>query len=184
MPDGYARLQTAPIVNAANAVTTARLCAVPVAAWLVLHHHWGAAFAVSAVAGLSDALDGWLARRNGPTTLGAMLDPLADKAMVAALFITLAMVGLLPDWIAMLAVFRDAAILSGIALLRASGTPVRIQALRISKVNTGLQLLLVAVALGLPAFGLHAAWLVDGLVLAVAAASLASSAAYLARLAQ
>ena len=184
MPDGYARLHPAPIVNAANAVTTARICAVPVAAWLVLHHHWGPAFAVCATAGLSDALDGWLARRYGPTPLGALLDPLADKAMVAALFITLAITGLLPDWIAILAVFRDIVILGGIALLRISGTAVIIKALPISKVNTALQLLLVAVTLGLPAFGIEAPGLVIALVVAVAIGTVLSGGAYIVRLAR
>lgn len=183
MPDGYRRVSPAPILNAANAVTLARICAVPVAIWLVLHRHWEWAFGVSAVAGLSDALDGWLARRQGPTVLGAMLDPLADKAMVAGLFITLAVVDRLPDWIAMLVVFRDIAILGGIGLLRAAGSPAPIRALPISKLNTALQLTLVAVALGLPAFGIEAPGVVFALVVAVAAGSVASGAAYVARLA-
>lgn len=184
MPDGYARLRPAPIVNPANAVTLARICAVPVAAWLVLHHLWMPAFLLCAAAGLSDALDGWLARRHGPTALGALLDPLADKAMVAALFVTLAITGLLPDWIAYLAVFRDVAILGGIGLLRAAGSPVRIKALPISKLNTALQLLLVAVALGLPAFAMEAPGVVMALVWAVALGSVASGMGYLVRLAR
>lgn len=184
MPDGVARLRPAPALNPANVVTVARLCVVPVAVWLVLQHVWGWAFILCAAAALSDALDGWLARRYGPTALGAVLDPLADKALVAAMFVTLAAVGLLPLWITVLVVLRDVAILAGIAVLRATGTPPPIRALPISKLNTALQLALVALALGLPATGVAVPGLVPALVLAVAACSLASGAGYLARLAR
>ncbi len=147
------RVQTAPVLNLANAVTFARLCAAPVAVWLVLHSRYGVAFVVFAAAGMSDALDGWLARRNGGSALGALLDPLADKALLIGMFVTLAVMGLLPDWIAILVVFRDGLIVGGVVLLRLSGTAVPIRPLLLSKVATALQLLLVGTTLLLAGLG-------------------------------
>ena len=68
-------------------------------------------------AGLSDALDGWLARRYGGNAVGALMDPVADKALLVTMYVTLAAVGALPDWLAILVVFRDLLIVGGIIVL-------------------------------------------------------------------
>src|SRR3954447_19379541 len=107
MPDGYARARGADIVNVPNIITFGRLCAVPVAIWLTLREQFALTFGIFALAGISDAIDGWLARRRGGTTLGAILDPLADKALLVSMFVTLAIVRVLPDWLTILVVFRD-----------------------------------------------------------------------------
>ena len=184
MADGSSRAQGSPVLNLPNVITFARLCAVPLAVWLVLRHHMAAAFGLFALAGVSDGIDGWLARRRGGTALGAMLDPLADKALLIGMFVTLAVMKALPDWLALLVVFRDVVIVGGVLTLRLTGAPVRIRPLFVSKLNTALQLLLVGLALLLAGFGLHASWLLWALTWAVAATTLASGAAYVARAAR
>lgn len=184
MPDTIARGGSADVVNLPNVVSFARLCAVPVAVWLALRHHLMATFVVFTAAGVSDALDGWLARRRGGSALGAILDPLADKALLVAMFLTLAAIGILPVWLAALAVTRDLLIVAGLLVLWARSVPVRMQPLMISKVNTALQLLLVGVALLLRGFGLPGDGVLRALVWIVAATTLLSAAAYIRKAAQ
>ena len=166
------------IVNLPNIITFARLCAVPLAVWLVLHHQMLSAFWLFAAAGASDAIDGWLARRQGTTALGAMMDPLADKALLVSMYLTLANIHALPDWLAILVVFRDLVIVGGVLLLLATGHPVAIRPLFVSKLNTALQIVLVGATLLLT--GLALAWdtLLGVLVAAVAVSTFSSGAAY------
>ncbi len=167
-----------------NVISFARLCVVPLAIWLVLHQRFAAAFACFVAAGISDAVDGWLARRRGGTVLGAALDPLADKALMIGMFVTLAATAQLPDWLAILVVFRDLLIVGGVALLWATSHTVAIRPLRISKLNTGLQIGLVALVLGLNALGLGLPSLRWAAVILVTASTLASGAAYVVRTAR
>ena len=172
------------VVNLPNIITFARLCAVPFAIWLVLHHRFGSTLAVFVAAGVSDAVDGFLARRRGGTVLGAMLDPLADKALLVGMFVTLGVMGILPDWLAILVVFRDFLITGGVAVLWSLGHPIRIRPLFVSKLNTALQIGLVALALLLAALEVAAAPILDVLVWVVAATTLLSGAAYVGRVAR
>ena len=123
MPDGapVEPRTTASLVNLPNIITFGRLCAVPLAFWLVLEHRIDDAFLLFVAAGLSDALDGWLARRYGGNAVGALLDPVADKALLVTMYITLAAVGVLPDWLAILVVFRDMLIVGGVVVLAVLG---------------------------------------------------------------
>jgi cardiolipin synthase len=178
MPDGYARARRTDIVNLPNIITFARLCAVPVAIWLTLRNQFALTFGIFALAGVSDGIDGWLARRRGGSALGAMLDPLADKALLVSMFVTLALVRVVPDWLAILVVFRDLVIIGGLLVMWQLAMPVRIRPLFISKLNTALQLVLVGVALFLRGFDLGAEPLLITLVWAVAATTLLSGAAY------
>ena len=178
MADGMSRVNPSPILNLPNVISFARICAVPVAIWLVLRQELAAASVLFAVAGVSDAIDGWLARRRGGSALGAVLDPIADKALLISMFITLAAIGVLPDWIAILVVFRDVVIVGGVLLLWLTSAPVRIRPLLISKLSTALQLVLVGAALAMAGFGIHAPHLLTALTWAVAAATLVSGAAY------
>lgn len=166
------------MVNLPNIITFARLCAVPLAVWLVLHHQMLPAFWLFAAAGASDAIDGWLARRQGTTALGAMMDPLADKALLVSMYVTLANIQALPDWLAIMVVFRDLVIVGGVLLLLATGHPVAIRPLFVSKLNTALQIVLVGTTLLLA--GLALAWdpLLGVLVAAVAVSTFSSGAAY------
>jgi cardiolipin synthase len=180
MPDGseLSRPVSSGLVTLPNVITFARLCAVPMAVWLVLQENFVFAFWLFAAAGASDAVDGWLARRQGTSYLGALLDPIADKALLVTMYVTLAAVRVLPDWLAILVVFRDAVILGGIAVLSLLGQPPLIRPLRISKVNTALQIVLVAVAMMLAALGMAAPMSMQALIWAVACSTFLSGAAY------
>jgi cardiolipin synthase len=167
-----------------NVISFARLCVVPLAIWLVLHHRFGPAFAWFVMAGISDGIDGWLARRRGGTTLGAILDPLADKALMIGMFVTLAVTQELPDWLAILVVFRDLVIVGGVILLWFASHPVAIKPLFVSKLNTALQIALVAEVLGTDALGLALPALRGAMVLMVVATSLASGGGYVWRVAR
>src|SRR6201996_8869896 len=149
MPDGTPGKPetTASLVNPANIITFLRLCAVPLAFWLVLDRHIEAAFWLFLAAGVSDAVDGWLARRYGGNAVGALMDPVADKALLVTMYITLAVVGELPDWLAILVVFRDALIVGGVVVLTVLRHVVTIRPLYISKVNTVAQIVLIAASL-------------------------------------
>ena len=180
MPDGT-RLEagaSSALVTVPNLITFARLCAVPLAVWLVLQRQIGEAFFLFLAAGLSDAVDGWLARRGGGSALGAILDPVADKALLVTMYVTLAAVNALPDWLAILVVFRDIVIVGGVLVLAVLGLSVPIRPLMISKLNTALQITLVALALLLEGFGLTAPMLLTALIWAVAASTMVSGTAY------
>jgi cardiolipin synthase len=180
MPDGSPPRRPVgnTVVNLANIITFARLCAVPAAVWLVLHDDCATAFWLFVAAGVSDAVDGWLARRNGPTMVGTVLDPVADKLLLVSMYVTLAAVHELPDWLAILVVFRDLMIVGGVLLLGVTGQKVPIRPLLISKLNTVLQIVLVALTLAMVATGWGWPLVTQVLAWAVAMSTLASGAAY------
>jgi cardiolipin synthase len=180
MPDGsqVERRTSASLVNLANIITFGRLCAVPLAFWLVLVQRIDDAFLLFVAAGLSDALDGWLARRYGGNAIGALMDPVADKALLVTMYITLAAVGALPAWLAILVVFRDLLIVGGVIVLAVLGHAVTIRPLYISKLNTVSQIVLIAVTLLQGGFGLGVPGLTLVLTWCVAVTTLASGAAY------
>ena len=180
MHDGspVGRQVSASFLNLANIVTLGRLCLIPLAFLSVLDNRMGQAFALFVVAGLSDALDGWLARRYGGNALGAIMDPIADKALLVTMYVTLAAVGVLPQWVAILVVFRDILIVGGIVMFAVLGQTLTIRPSYISKVNTALQIILVAVSLLHSGFGLGLSSLTTLLIWCVALTTLASGAAY------
>ncbi len=193
MPEGIERVRTGAADAAAsadgrteaglftlpNAITLARICAVPAAVWLMLQDRLDLAFWVFVGAGVSDAVDGWLARvRNARSTLGAVLDPLADKALLVSVYVTLAAIHVLPSWLAILVVFRDLLIVSGVLMLAVIGAPPRIRPLLISKLNTALQIGLAALALLVEGYDLELGGLLAAMVWLVAASTLVSGAAY------
>lgn len=108
-----------------------------------------AALALFFVAGFSDGLDGFLAKRYGwQTRLGALLDPVADKALMAGVFLTLAATGLVPVWLTAVVICRDVVIVGGALAYNFLIEPVTGEPTRISKVNTGIELLYVLSVLG------------------------------------
>ena len=136
-------------MNLPNLITLGRLLAVPVAVWLVLNDAFAPAFWLFIAAGLSDGVDGFIAKHfNQRTALGALLDPIADKALLVSMFVTLGVAGRLPNWLVILVVFRDILIIGGFVLAIAVTQPLRWEPLAISKLNTALQIALVAVLLG------------------------------------
>lgn len=162
-----------------NMITLARLVAVPATIWLILQHRLDLAFLLFLAAGISDALDGWLARvLNARSAIGALLDPVADKALLVSVYVTLAAIGVLPDWLAILVVFRDIVIVGGLALLWMLGSRPPIRPLWVSKVNTLLQILLVALALMAAGYGLAMQAVLELLIWGVATTTVISGLAY------
>src|ERR1700679_4259558 len=144
MPDGtrITRSSSASLLNLPTIITFARLCALPLAFWLVVEHRIGLAFLLLIAAGLSDALDGRLARRYGGNAVGAVMEPVADQEMLVNMYIILDADGALPDWLAVLVVFRDVLIVGGVVTLAVTGHTVTIHPLYVSKVNTPLEIVL------------------------------------------
>ena len=163
-----------------NIITIFRLILVPLVILAILQGAWGAAFAMFVIAGVSDGVDGYIARRfDMRSEFGAMIDPLADKALLISLFVTLAVVGEIPTWIAVLVVFRDAMILMAFVVAGQLTRPMEVKPLTISKVNTALQIGYVALVLGLLAFGITAPLIVMLTMWAVAALTVITAGAYL-----
>jgi len=169
-------------VNPANLITLGRLLSVPVSVWLILAGQFGAAFWTVVIAGLSDAVDGYVAKRfDMRTRIGALLDPVADKTLLVSTYVTLGVAGQLPAWLVILVVSRDLMIVGGFLLVQLLAAPTRSQPLMISKANTALQILLVALTLARLAFAFDDYGLGVALVYAVATTTVLSGAGYLVR---
>lgn len=135
-------------MNLANALTLLRLAAVPFLVVLLYQGRFGAALALFVLAGLSDAADGLVAKRfNQVTELGKVLDPIADKALVMALYITLAWLGWVPFWLVVAVVARDGIIVAGALAFHFVTGALEITPTRLSKANTTVQLAFVALVL-------------------------------------
>ena len=131
-----------------NILSALRLFAAPVAAYLILHNIAVAALCVFVFAGLTDALDGFLAKSFGLTSrFGAWLDPAADKLLMLASYVALTVVGAVPLWLTALVIGRDIAIVAGVGLARLMDAPLRITPLTIGKVSTVVQILFVTLVL-------------------------------------
>ncbi len=165
-----------------NLITIMRLVLVPVTVAMIGRQNWGLAFAAFMVAGISDAVDGFIARRfDMRTVLGAYLDPLADKALLVSIYVTLAVVGMVPGWLAIAVVSRDIMIVSAIVLSWVLDKPMAIKPVFVSKANTAAQIAFAAAVLGGSAFGFPVdPWADEGAAV-VAALTVASAGAYLAR---
>jgi cardiolipin synthase len=136
-----------------NLITLARILLVPVVVWAITSGAMKTAFLLFLAAGVSDAVDGFLAKRFGmQTELGAYLDPLADKAMIVSIYVALGFVNVIPRWLVILVVSRDIMIVSAVMLSWLVGRPVAIKALAISKANTVAQIVLALLALASQAF--------------------------------
>jgi cardiolipin synthase (CMP-forming) len=135
-------------LNLPNLITLARLLSVPLAVWLIFEERYSTAFWVFVGAGLSDALDGYIAKRfDRRTRIGAVLDPAADKAMLAGVYVSLGIAGQLPGWLVALVVLRDLLIVLGFFVIHFSAVPKQLDPLYISKVNTLVQITLVGFVL-------------------------------------
>ena len=115
--------QDAGVWTIPNALSALRLAGIPLYAWLIVGERaFVPAFIVLAVAGATDWLDGLLARRLGQySRLGEVLDPLADRLYIAVTIVSLAIVGLIPWWLVVVLVARDALLLAIVPLLRRQG---------------------------------------------------------------
>ena len=170
------------MVNLPNLITLARLLSVPVAIWLVLSDELAAAFWLFVAAGLSDAVDGFIAKRfDQRSHLGALLDPIADKVLLVSMYVTLGVSHTLPAWLVILVVFRDGLIIGGFLLITALSHPMRWEPLLVSKVNTALQIALIGVVLAEHGLGLHLPAATRVLIYVVGATTVVSGGGYLVR---
>lgn len=162
-----------------NLITLARIALVPVLILLLKDQDYAAALIVFVIAGVSDALDGYLAKRlNVQSRLGAILDPAADKLLLVSAYVMLTLLGHIPFWLVLVVVFRDLLIVGGYLLYTSHAGPVTMRPSIISKLNTLMQIALVAVILAQQAAGM--AWLpVEALIYTVLATTVVSGAHYL-----
>lgn len=157
-----------------------RFLLVPLVIWALLEGAWGWAFTGFLVAGISDGVDGFIARHfNQRSKLGAYMDPAADKLLLVSVFIVLGFLGELPLWLVILAVSRDALIVSAVLLSTIMGHPVEMKPYMVSKVNTAVQIALAVVVLGEHAVSASAGLLREPLIYASGLLTVASAAAYL-----
>lgn len=164
-------------VTIPNLITLGRLFLVPIIVWLILTDHNIWAFWIFIISGISDAVDGIIARRFGlVSTLGAYLDPLADKVLLVSIYIALGYTGTLPAWIIIMVVSRDILIIGGIILTWMLDHPIQIKPRFISKVNTTAQIMLAAIVLARSSFfvplDLIEAFMIISVVISTAASAI------------
>jgi len=143
-----------------NLITVLRMLLVVPTAWLLWEEYYLDAFVLMIITGLSDALDGYLARRfDWMSELGATLDPLADKLLVAAMFVVFTLQAHIPLWLAAIVLLRDFTILGGAGIYKLLYEEVEIAPTLLSKANTATQLVALCLVLAsLSPFGVITQW--------------------------
>lgn len=162
-----------------NLLTLARIGMVPWLVVLLQEQQFLWSLLVFIIAGLTDALDGYIAKKfNAQTRLGALLDPLADKALLVCSYIMLSVMEMIPFWLMVVVVFRDVVIVGGYLLVVLFFGFVEMQPLKISKLNTFAQIAFIIVVLAALAFGYDLGLLVPILSYCVLITSVSSGLAY------
>ena len=169
-----------PPMTLPNYITVARFLMVPLIMYCMIDGEMMTALLLFVLAGLSDAVDGVIARQfNQKSELGAWLDPMADKFLLVSVFVMLGWLGVLPSWLVILTVSRDGLIIAAVVLSSLMGNPVEMRPLLVSKATTLAQIALVIVVLadlaGIVALDALIVWM----VYAVAGLTIASAGAYL-----
>lgn len=165
-----------------NAITVARIAAIPYTVWLIDSDNFDIAFWIFVAAGISDGIDGYLAKiLDARSKLGAFLDPLADKALLLSVFISLVLIGAIPAWFAVLVVGRDLVVLAGAGAFRLKTGSLVIAPLLIGKVNTVAQVVTAGAFLGSMGFSLEVDSYLDIMVAITAATTVGSGAIYMAK---
>ena len=166
-------------VTIPNLITIGRLFLVPFTVWLIVQGESETAFWFFILAGISDAVDGFLARQfNLRSVLGSYLDPLADKILLVSIYITFAVLNEIPLWIAILVVSRDILIIGAVILAAMLGQPVEMRPRIISKANTAAQIVLAGLVLGDLAFPPDLAMVRNVMVVLVGFLTIASTMVY------
>lgn len=161
-------------------ITIMRLLLVPAVVLAMLNARWDWAFAGFLVAGISDGVDGFIARRYRLSSrLGAYLDPMADKLLLVSVFVVMGFAGELPLWLVVTMVSRDGLIVCAVLLSSVMSHPVEMKPLFVSKVNTAVQIALAALVLGELALSVHLDPVRPALILLSGVLTVASAAAYL-----
>lgn len=164
-----------------NAITIFRIVLVVPTVWMLLQHRFGWALVLFFLAGVSDGLDGYLAKRFGWfSRLGSLLDPIADKLLLVSCYLAVAWIGLLPGWLAVMVLARDVVILTGAVAYYLLLHPFEGQPTWLSKFNTLCQIVLLLAVLWHHQYqSLPSAWL-NGLIYLVAGTTIISGIQYIA----
>jgi len=142
---GFAR---GMLMNVPNFLTLLRIILVPVIVILLMDGSFGVALILLLVSGVTDVLDGFLARvLNQQTVLGAYLDPIADKALMISCFVTLSVKKFIPGWLSVIVISRDCIILLGVSVLTMLSVPFRIKPVLLSKLTTFIQIVTILAVL-------------------------------------
>jgi len=162
-----------------NLLTVLRIAATPVLIMLLKYEMFSGALLLFVLAGVSDGLDGYIAKRfRYQTRLGAILDPVADKVLLVSCFIVLTVLGQLPFWLLVVVAFRDIVIVGGYLLLVTLEDGVRMEPSRISKLNTVFQICLVTIVLVKLAFAIDVGPVITILIALVTVTSVLSGVHY------
>lgn len=169
-----------PAVNIPNLLTVFRIFLVPVIIWLIIDGEMQFAFICFLCAGITDALDGYLAKNFGwQTVLGAYLDPIADKVLLVSIYVVLGLFSHLPVWLVIAVVSRDILIIGAFVLSWMLNRAVAVQPLLVSKANTACQILLAAMVLAELGFSPGLQPLIPFMIWTTGVLTILSAAAYL-----
>lgn len=142
-----------------NVITSIRILLIVPIAMALSGHRTVETLWLFCVAGASDGIDGFLAKRFGwQTDLGGLLDPVADKLLLATVFVMLALLGSVPVWLTVAVIARDCIILLGAVAYRIALGPVVGRPSRMSKLNTLCQVIFILVVIGTPQFSWPPVW--------------------------
>ena len=170
----------ASISQLPNLITVSRIALAPVLILLLKEQNYAASLGVFIIAGISDGLDGFIAKRFHLTSrLGSILDPLADKTLLVSSYVMLTFLNQLPFWLMLTVAFRDLLIISGYLVYTSMVGPVQMRPSWLSKFNTLMQILLVIVILAQQALALVYTPLVNILIYAVLFTTCASGVHYI-----
>src|SRR5262249_16191877 len=157
-----------------------RILLVPLIVWLLVSQSYFIGFLVFIAAGISDGIDGFVARRfNMRTELGGFLDPIADKALLVSVYVTLGLLKEIPAWLVILVVSRDVIIVGAVVLSFVVAKPLVMRPLLVSKANTAAQVALAAGVLANLGLGLDVTSAISFGLLVVALLTVASAALYM-----
>jgi cardiolipin synthase len=163
-----------------NLITLARVALAPVFVILLNDRDYRLALAVFVIAGVSDGIDGFIAKRfHYESRFGAILDPVADKVLLVSAYVMLTVLHHVPLWLVIVVVFRDLLIVGGYVAYTSLYGPVHMRPSWISKLNTFMQIALVVIVLSEQAIGTSYPWIVGSFVYAVLITTIASGGHYL-----
>jgi len=135
-------------INLPNLLTIIRILLTPLFVIVLLKDLYGPALLIFTIAGISDGLDGFIARYfNQRTTLGAYLDPIADKLLLVSAFVSLAILKIVPSWVTVIVISRDVLIIMGIAIFTLTEKRYKIKPSIVSKITTVAQITTIIFAL-------------------------------------
>jgi cardiolipin synthase len=165
-----------------NLITVFRFILIPPVVWFLWHEQVQYALVLFAIAGFSDALDGYLARRfDWRSRLGAVLDPLADKGLMTLTLIVMLLKDMMPAALVVIMILRDLVILAGATAFHFRTKKLEMQPSVISKLNTALQILLVVLVMWDAGVGVLSFWLLNGVMIVVFITTLLSGLDYVLR---